>query len=91
MKSVTKVGLKLVCNVVFVIFGRSKAKDRNDGNCVTLKLQTFGARYEECDKKRLEAGVKCMLNKKWLGRLFCPNHLIILFLNARRLLIQHHL
>ena len=44
IESETKVVLKPVYNVVFVIFGRSKAKDRNVVNCVTLRLQTFGTR-----------------------------------------------
>ena len=40
----TRVGLKPVCNVICVIFGRSKAKDRDCVNYVTLRLQTFGTR-----------------------------------------------
>ena len=40
----TKVALKPVCNVICVIFGRSKAKDKNVVNRVTLRLQTFGTR-----------------------------------------------
>ena len=43
-ESETKVVLKPVCNVIGVIFGHSKAKDKNVVNCVTLRLQTFGTR-----------------------------------------------
>ena len=43
-ESETKAALKPVCNVVFAIFGRSKAKDGNDVNDITLRLQTFGTR-----------------------------------------------
>jgi aspartate/tyrosine/aromatic aminotransferase len=43
-ESETKVVLKPVCNVICAIFGRSKAKDRDCANCVTLRFQTFGTR-----------------------------------------------
>ena len=43
-ESGTKVVLKPVCNVVYAIFGRSKAQDRNGVNGITLRIQTFETR-----------------------------------------------
>ena len=45
LESGTKVGLKPVCNVVYAIFGRSEAQDRNDVNGITLRIQTFKRVY----------------------------------------------
>ena len=43
-ESETKAALKPAGNIVCAIFGRSKAKDRNDVNDITVRLQDFGTR-----------------------------------------------
>lgn len=45
-ESETKAALKPAGNIVCAIFGRSKAKDRNDVNdiTITVRLQDFGTR-----------------------------------------------
>ena len=67
-ESEPKAALKPVCNVVFAIFGRSKAKDGNDVNDITLRLQTFGTRL---GYKIYSLIINAFLAQKGLGQINC--------------------
>ncbi|MCT0486310.1 hypothetical protein DIS13_05935 [Weissella paramesenteroides] len=69
-ESETKVVLKPVWNIIFVIFGRSKAKDKIIVNFVTLRLQTFGTRL--CYQTFMLI-IDTFLAKRSWNKFFCPN------------------